>query len=188
MAKSPIHLKRRILFTLWSIAAVLLVFSGCAASKKSFNPGVSGAQLIVNPGVIRTGAAKLMDTPIVFKGKGFPPDDSVFITIVDVERNGRKANVPIAESDVNQNGEFTATVERMVKVTELLMADLGMNDDMETIVVVSRSPIEEGVYTIRAESMEHDRTAECRLEIRDPSLLDRFKDWLGVRFGKIQKE
>lgn len=188
MLKSIIHFKKGAMGAIMGIAAGLLVFSGCAASKQTFAPDVSGPQLIVNPGVIRTGAARLKDTPIIFKGRGFRPDDSVFIAILDVDRNGRKVNVPIAESDVNENGEFTAEVEMLVKVTELLMADLGMNEDMQTVIIVSQPPIEEGVYTVRAESMEHDQIASCRLEIRDPTILDRFKDWLGVRFGKIQNQ
>ena len=187
MLKFKIHIDNHFLSVLLIIALASLVFNGCAASKKTFAPEIRGPQLIVTPEVARMGVAKLKDTSIIFRGKGFHPNDSVFISIIGVEKGSQVINIPVAESEVNKDGEFTAEVEMLVKVTELLRADIGMNDDMETIILVSGPPIKEGSYTVRAESMEYDNKAECRFEIKNPSLMDRFKDWIGVRLGKIKK-
>ena len=45
-----------------------------------------------------------------------------------------------------------------------------------------------GTYTARAISMLSDREAECTLKVKGPSLIDRIKDWIGVKLGKIVKK
>ena len=59
---------------------------------------------------------------------------------------------------------------------------------METIIIVTQPPIATGVYTARAISMESELTAECQLEVKDPTLLDKLKDWIGGLLGKIVKK
>lgn len=44
------------------------------------------------------------------------------------------------------------------------------------------------MVTARAVSMESDNKAECQLLLKGPSVLDRFKDWMGKILGKIVKE
>lgn len=164
------------------------IFLGCAATPKEFNPNIMGPQMIVEPETIRLGIATLKDTPVVFKGKGFQPGDSVFVELLGVNRKGQKINVPVADGNVDKRGYFKAKVGTLVKVSELLRAKLGSNKEMETIIIITQPPIPEGTYTARAVSMESDRKAECELVVKGPNLLDRFKDWLGGLLGKIVKK
>lgn len=167
---------------------LVFMFIGCASSPKEFNPKISGPQLIVEPDSIRLGVAKIMKAQIVFRGKGFVPEDSVFINLVGVKKKDKVVDVPVADGNVDKNGYFTAKVGTLAKVGELLRAKIGSNEKMENVIVISEPAIPEGVYTARAVSMESDRTAECKLVIKGPSVLDRLKDWIGGLLGKIQKK
>jgi hypothetical protein len=166
----------------------IFMFSGCAVSPKGFDPNIKGPQMIVEPPEISLGVAKLTKTPVVFKGKGFQPEDSVFITMIGVKKNGETVDVPIADGDVDKNGFFTAKVGTVVKVSEFLNAKIGSNKKMENVIVVSQPPIDPGTYTARAVSMESDKIAVCKLVVKAPSMGDSFKDWMGVRLGKIEKK
>jgi len=168
--------------------SLLLLFSGCAVSPKGFDPEVKGPQMVVNPPEISLGVAKLTGTPIMFKGKGFDPEDSVFITLIGVKKNGKTVHVPIADGEVDKNGQFTAKVSTLIKVSEILNARIGSNKKMENIIIVSQPPIAPGNYTARAVSMMSDKIAVCKLNIKPPSGGDKFKDWMGVRLGKIVKK
>ena len=169
-------------------ALVTLIFLGCASTPKEFNPNIRGPQMIVEPETIRLGIATLKNTPIVFRGKGFQPGDSIFVELLGVKKKGETLNVPIADGNVDKAGYFTAKVGMLVKVSELIRAELGSNKKMETIIIVTQPPITEGTYTARAVSMESDKKGECKLEVKGPNLLDRFKDWLGGLLGKIVKK
>ncbi len=167
----------------------LLILVGCAAAPVKFDPKSVGPQLIVNCSNIRLGVVKLVkDTRIIFQGKGFDPDDSVFINVIGVKKDGELIDIPIAESVIDQEGNFTAEVSKIVKVTELLLADVELNDEMQNYLLITRPPIPPGNYVIRAESMESEKKADCRLEIKGPSIGDSLKDWIGVLLGKIKKE
>jgi hypothetical protein len=128
-------------------------------------------------------------TAIVFKGKGFEPGDSVFVKLLNVY-NGKDAvrDIPVADGNVDKAGNFVAKVGILAKVGELLMAKLGSNKKMETVIIVTQPPIPEGVYTARAVSMESDKTAECKLIVKGPSMMDSIMDWLGGVLGKIKKK
>ncbi len=166
----------------------IFMFSGCAVSPKGFDPKIKGPQMIVEPGEISLGVAKLTKTPLVFKGKGFQPEDSVFVTLIGVKKAGKTVDIPIADGNVDKNGFFTAKVGTLVKVGEFLRARIGSNKKMENIIIVSQPPISPGTYTARAVSMESDKEAECNLEVKAASMGDKFKDWMGVRLGKIVKK
>ena len=56
---------------------VIFMFISCASSPKEFDSKTTGPQMIVEPDSIRLGIARLKDTEIIFKGKGFQPEDSV---------------------------------------------------------------------------------------------------------------
>ncbi len=172
------------------LISVLIAFilMGCATTPKEFNPDIRGPQLIVEPETIRLGVATLKDTPVVFRGKGFEPGDSVFVELLGVEKRGERVNLPIADGDVDKAGYFKAEVGTLVKVSELLRAKLGSNEEMETIIIITQPPIPVGTYTARATSMESDKTAECKVVVEGPGLFDRFKDWLGGLMGKIVKQ
>lgn len=172
------------------LVSVVFIFmvTGCAAPPKGFDPKIKCPQMIVEPGAISLGVAKLTKTPIVFKGKGFQPEDSVFITLIGVKKNGKIVHVPIADGNVDKNGCFAAKVGTLTKVSELLRARLGSNKKMQNIIVVSQPPISPRTYTARAVSMESDKIAVCKLVVNAPSTGDSFKDWMGVRLGKIVKK
>jgi hypothetical protein len=167
---------------------IIFVISGCAVAPKGFDPKIKEPQMIVEPPEISLGVAKLTKTPIVFKGKGFEPEDSVFIMLIGVKKNGKTVHVPIADGEVDKNGQFTAKVSTHVKVVEFLNAKIGSNKKMETIIIVSQPPIAPGNYTARAVSMLSDKIAVCKLMVKAPSGGDKFKDWMGVRLGKIVKK
>ena len=167
---------------------VTLFLWGCATAPKEFNPNIRGPQMIVEPETIRLGIATLKDTPIIFKGKGFLPEDSVFVELMGVKKNDKMVNVPIADGDVDKEGYFVAKVGTLAKISELLRAKLGSNKKMENIIIITQPPIPEGTYTARATSMESDKTAECKLVIKGPSFIDCFKDWVGGLMGKIVKK
>jgi len=89
---------------------------------------------------------------------------------------------------VGKEGTFVAKVGILVKVSELLMTKLGSNKKMETVIIVPQPPIPEGVYTARAVSMESDKTAECKLGVKGPSMMDSIMDGLGGLLGKIVRK
>ena len=165
--------------------SMVFMFAGCAAPPKKFDPGIKGPQMIVEPGAVSVGVVSMLRTPLVFKGKGFDPEDSVFITLINVKKGDKFVHVPIADGEVDKNGFFTAKVSTLVKVSELLNAKLGSNKKMETTVIVSKPPIAPGTYTARAVSMESDKIAVCKLVIEAPWGLDGLKDWIGKSKGKI---
>lgn len=167
---------------------VILMFFSCASSPRKFDSKVQGPQMIVEPDSIRLGIARMKGTEIVFRGKGFQPGDSVFIQLLGTEKETKGVNIPIADGDVDGQGYFNAKVGLLVKVSELLRAKIGSNEKMETIIIVTHPPIPEGIYRAKAVSMESDITAECKLEVKGPSLLDRLKDWIGGLLGKIVKK
>ena len=78
-------ISKKIFYSLLISVVVTLTFAGCAHTEKAFNPQVTGPQMIVEPDVITLGVAKVMDTEFVFRGKGFQPEDSVFITMLGVK-------------------------------------------------------------------------------------------------------
>ncbi len=179
---------KQISFRCGVTAILILFFAACATAAKGFDPNIAGPQLIVEPDTIRLGIARMKATPIVFKGKGFQPDDSVFITLQDVKKGDELINVAIADGDVGKGGDFSAKVSMLVKVSELLRAKIGSNKDLETIIIISQPPMPKGVYTVKAVSMESDAVAECKLIVKGPSLIDSLKDWIGGLLGKIQKK
>ena len=168
--------------------ALIFMFVGCAAPPKQFDPGIKAPQMIVQPEVVSLGIVSMLRTPIVFKGKGFDPEDSVFITLLNVKKGDKVVHVPIADGEVDKNGFFTAKVGTLSKVSELLNAKLGSNKKMETAVIVTQPPLAPGTYTARAVSMESDKIAVCKLVIEAPWGLDDLKDWIGVKKGKIIKK
>jgi len=167
---------------------LILLIVGCATAQKEFDPNIKDPQMIVEPHEIRLGVAKVMGMEIVFKGKGFQPGDSVFVSLLGVKRGEEVVDIPIADGEVGDDGCFHAKVGKLAKISEVLRAGIGENEKMETIIIVTQPPIPEGVYTARAVSMESDEKAECQLVLKGPSIIDRFKDWMGGVLGKILKE
>jgi hypothetical protein len=170
------------------VACGVFVTSGCSQPVKTLGPGIKGPQLIVNPEVLRLGVAKVMETNIVFSGSGFDPGDSVFIKLLDVPVNGKKEDLAIASADVKEDGTFNAPVGKLTKATDFLRAKIGENKKGKPAPVISRPPMPAGTYTGQAVSMLSDKKADCILNIKEPSCIDRLKDWLGVKMGKIVRK
>jgi hypothetical protein len=169
------------------ISGVFLIL-GCSGSVKTLDMSKKEAQMIVNPQTVGVGIARIMDTNIVFSGAGFEPGDSVFITLLDVPMNGEKISLAIADGDVGKDGTFHASVGTLTKISDFLRAELGTNKKGENAPVITRPPIPPNIYVARATSMLSDKKAVCALEVKEPSLFDRIKDWLGVKMGKIIKK
>lgn len=174
----------------WGFLFFLLicVVVGCASSPSGYQKNTAGPQVRVDPGTIRLGVARLSGSQILFKGKGFEPGDSVFINLLGVKKDGKETDIPIADAQVDKDGSFIAEVGMLPKINEILRAEVGSNEKMETVIIISQPPIPEGTYTVRAVSMESDKTADTELMVRGPSVLDKVKDWLGALLGKIEKK
>jgi len=170
------------------VVFVFLLISGSLGQAEAQNPEAKNAQLIVNPVSVRLGVAKVMETDIVFTGTGFEPGDSVFIKLLGVPVNGEKKDLAIASADVEKDGTFTAPVGKLTKISDFLRGEIGENKKGKPAPVISRPPMPPGVYTAQAVSMLSGTRARCTLEVQKPSLLDRLKDWIGVRLGKIIKK
>ena len=170
------------------ISSGLFLISGCWEPVKTLNKEINYPQVIVNPGEVRLGVAKLRATKIVFSGSGFEPGDSIFIKLLNVPVNEKKVDLPIASADIDEDGVFHATVGTLTKISDFLRAEIGSNKKLENIIIITGPPMPHGTYTARAISMLSDREAECTLKVKGPSLIDRIKDWIGVKLGKIVKK
>jgi hypothetical protein len=181
-----------VIFGCMSVLALLLLM-GCATAQKEFDPDVTGPQMIVQPETIRLGVARVMDTQFVFKGKGFEPEDSIFIEMLGVKKGDTTVDIPIFDGEVDEEGNFNIQSKPgydpsalTFKIGVLLRAKTGTNQKGETTIVITQPPIEPGVYTVKAVSMNSDKTAQSDLVIKGPSILDRMKDWIGGLMGKIE--
>lgn len=168
---------------LWLIIpACLIIVWGCKGTPRTLDPSVSGPQAIVNPETIRLSVSKLKDTNIVFEGSGFKPGDSVLVTLL----GPNETKVFVAEAPIKPDGTFKAPVPPLTKFMELLRADVTFDEKFQNVVVISRPPIPEGVYTARAGTMISKQTAETKLTVKGPSVIDSLKDWIGGLTGKIK--
>jgi hypothetical protein len=165
------------------ILVCLFILSGCSSPPKTIDRSKSGPQVIVNPETIRLGIAKLAKkTNIVFEGAGFKPGDSMFITL----SGPNDTKVVVAEAPIQPDGTFKTTVPPLTKVMEMLRGDITFNDKFENVIVISQPPIPNGVYTAKVTSMLSKLTAETKLNVKGPTVLDSLTDWLGKLTGKIQ--
>jgi len=177
----------RYLKTTMGVSLILLISIlihlgyGCTA-KKTLDLSASRPQVIVSPETIRLGVSTIMDTDIVFEGAGFKPGDSVFITLT----GPNQVKAIVAEAPVKADGTFKAEVIKLTKAMEILKADIGMNEKFDTVIIITQPHIPTGVYTVKVTSMLSDLTAESKLTVDDPSVIDRIKDWIGKLLGKIQ--
>jgi hypothetical protein len=165
----------------------VFISPGCASPPKTLDRSVPGPQVIVNPGSIRLGVAKLMDTVIVFEGSGFKPGDSIFITLLGP--NETKAIV--AEGPIKPDGTFKvelgkSSINKLTKAMEILKADIVPNEKFEPVVVISQPPIPKGLYTVKVTSMMSSLTAETKLTVKGPTVIDSVMDWIGGLTGKIK--
>jgi len=176
------------LMVLVSVVSVcLLMLSGCSSPPKKLDPSKSGPQVIVNPETIRLGVAKLMATNIVFEGAGFKPGDSIFITLL----GPKETKAIVADASIKPDATFKAelgesSMSKLTKAMEILRGDIVADEKFQPIVVITQPPIPEGIYTVKVTSMSSDLTAETKLNVKGPSILDSTKDLLGRLLGKIR--
>ncbi len=171
------------------ILVSFLIVAGCSNTPNTLDRSVSNPQVVVNPDSIRLGVAKLMDTVIVFEGSGFKPGDSIFITLHGP--NDTKAIV--AEAPIQPDGTFKAelgksSIAKLTKAMEILKADIVPNEKFEPVVVISQPPIPKGLYTVKVTSMMSPLTAETKMHVKGPTIIDSLKDWIGGLTGKIKHE
>lgn len=84
--------------------SMIFMFAGCAAPPKQFDAGIKGPQMIVEPGVVSVGVVSMLRTPLVFKGKGFDPEDSVFITLLNVKKGDKVVMSPLQTEKWTKTG------------------------------------------------------------------------------------
>ena len=184
--KQKRNFSRTLIMARLFILAVIFAFAGCASAPKTIDPAVNSPQVIVNPEAITLGIANLIATKIVFEGTGFEPNDDVFISLTGVE----DINAPVACAKVNSNGKFTAPVDDATKITAILRATVTSKyakDGKQIVIpVITQPPIPVGTYTAKVTSMLSNKTAETKLMVKEASIGDSLKDWLGKRLGKIQ--
>ncbi|HXX34999.1 MAG TPA: hypothetical protein VEM15_11060 [Thermodesulfobacteriota bacterium] len=173
--------KKSILWRLIILTCSIVVW-GCTSTPNTLDPSVSGPQAIVNPETIRLSVSKLKDTNIVFEGSGFKSGDSVLVTLL----GPKETKVFVAEAPVKPDGTFKALVSPLTRFMEILRADITFDEKFQNVVIISQPPIPEGVYTARVGTMISKQTAETKLTVKGPSMIDRLKDWIGGLMGKVK--
>jgi len=177
-----------VLVSLMSVCLIVtggvFILSGCSSPPKKLDPSVSGPQLIVNPESIRLGVAKALDTKILFEGSGFKPKDSIYIELL----GPNQTKLVVAESLIQPDGTFKAEVSKLTRITEILRADANFEIEKKykEFLIITQPPIPVGVYTAKVTCMSSDMTAETKLNVKSPSILDSTKDLLGKMLGKIR--
>jgi hypothetical protein len=69
---------------------------------------------------------------------------------------------------------------------EILRADVTFDEKFQNVVVISQPPIPKAVYRAKAASMISKQTAETKLTVKGPTIIDSLKDWIGGLTGKIR--
>ena len=175
--------QKRLRFLGFITLVCFVIISGCSTPPKKLDPSKAGPQVIVNPETIRLGIAKVAKkTDIVFEGAGFKPGDSMFITLL----GPNETKVVVAEAPIQKDGTFKTNMGALTKVMEILRGDITFNDKFENVIVISQAPIPKGIYTAKVTSMLSQLTAETKLTVKGPTLIDSLTDWLGKLTGKIQ--
>jgi hypothetical protein len=166
------------------VSVCLLMLSGCSSHPKKLDPSKSGPQVIVNPETIRLGIAKVLDTKILFEGSGFKPKESIYIELL----GPNQTKLVVGESLIQPDGTFKTEVSKLTKITEILRADANFEIEKKykEFVIITQPPIPKGVYTAKVVCMSSDMTAETKLTVKGPSIVDSTKDLLGKMLGKIR--
>lgn len=175
--------KKVILQRLVILTCFVIVWA-CTSTPKTLDTTISGPQVIVNPETVRLSVSKLKDTNIVFEGSGFKSGDSILVTLL----GPNETRVYVAEAPIKPDGTFKAAVSPLTRFMEILRADVTFNEKFQNVVVISLPPIPEGVYTARVGTMISKQTAETKLTVKGPSIIDRLKDWIGGLTGKIKHQ
>jgi hypothetical protein len=176
--------QKRLRFLGFMTLACFVIVSSCSSPPKKLDPSKPGPQVIVNPETIRLGIAKVLDTKILFEGSGFKPKDSIYVELL----GPNQTKLVVAESLIQPDGTFKAEVSKLTRITEILRADASFEIEKKykEFVIITQPPIPEGLYTAKVICMSSDRTAETKLTVKGPSIVDSTKDFLGKKLGKIR--
>lgn len=177
---------RSVVFLFLSLI-ILGLASGCAGPVHRLDDALAGPQLVVNPDTLRLGVAKVMKTDVVFSGAGFSPEEKIMVVLRGNGPATKGVVVPLGYGTADAEGRFTVSVEKKMKIYNLLKADVTFGEK-GAIVLVSGPPVPAGTYTARATGYRSDRQAACALTLAPPSLFDRVKDRLARMLGKIEED
>ena len=169
------------------ILTALMMTGGCSSEPAQFDKSIEGPQLIVQPESVSLGVAKLLKTQIIFKGIGFKPGEKFMIVLSGAEKTTIQVAVPLSFGKVGKDSAFVTEVEKKTKIFNLLRGDVHFGEK-GAIVLITDSPVPAGRYIAKATGYESDKTAQCEITLKPPSLIDKIKDWLGGLLGKIEKE
>lgn len=184
--------KRGLLFFVASIAVLMTAVLFFLSAKQQLRQSkeeialFKGPRVAVEPQTVRLGVAKVLGTKIVFEGSGFEPNDSIYVELI----GPNQVKLIVAEALTKPDGTFRAEVGKLAKITELLRADASFEItekyEYKELIIVTQPPIPEGVYTVKVVCMLSKLTAETKLAVKGPSILDDAKDFLGRMTGKIR--
>ncbi|NQU03559.1 MAG: hypothetical protein HQ589_05365 [Syntrophaceae bacterium] len=169
------------------ILTALMMTGGCSSEPAQFDKNIKGPQLIVQPESVSLGVAKLLGAKIIFKGIGFRPGEKFMIVLSGGEKTTSQVAVPLSFGQVEKDSTFETEVEKKTKIFNLLRGDVHFGEK-GAIVLITDSPIPTGRYIAKATGYESDKTAQCEMTLKPPSLIDKIKDWLGGLLGNIEKE
>jgi len=169
------------------IAALFLVFAGCAAEKKQFDESIKGAQVIVEPDTLHLGVVRMLTKDIAFRGRGFTPGEGYCVYLRGDEEHTRSVDVPICCGVVDEKGGFDDKAKTLVKADYLLNADF-TTGKKGYLVIINKPPVPEGKYLAVATGFDSKTEAQTGVIIEGPTLKDHVMDWVGQLMGKVKKE
>ncbi len=166
---------------------LLLTAIGCGRPSVRLEETLAGPQMASDPAAISLGVAKIAKTKMVFVGKGFGPQEKVMLVLHGADAATREIMVPLGFGIADDQGRFTIELDKQMKITNLLNADVVFGEK-GPIVLVSGPPVPAGAYTVKATGYQSNREAVCALTLSAPSLVDRIKDRIARMMGKIALE
>lgn len=142
-------------------------------------------QVTVTPSSLSLGYSNVAQTDIVIEGSDFPttePGDTVLVTFY----GPNSTQLPLATTAIKPDGSFKASVNALIRIMEILRADVRSNENLDSVIVVSRPTIPAGQYTVKAESVLTGVVAESKFEFKARGIGNKMKDWIGKLKGKIE--
>jgi hypothetical protein len=162
-----------------SLAMVFALFAGCKSTTPapSATPSPSPPPAAVEAPPLKVtmpttlpAMMGILRTRIYFTGSGYIPQEMVVVEMevpAGVEITGVKPGerVGVAYTQADQNGNFTANVEAMTKITTFLRGSF-----LPTLAPDPKSfkPLPHGVYTFVASGVESGRSGVTKIEFVPP--------------------
>ncbi len=181
------HRPSRLSILRLAVFCLVLTVAGCGAGSVRLDETSAGPQLAADPAAISLGVAKVAKTKMVFVGKGFAPQEKVMLVLHGADAATREIMVPLGFGTADDRGRFAVEVEKQMKISNLLNADVVFGEK-GPIVMVSGPPVPAGAYTVKATGYQSNLEATCALTLTEASLADRVKDRIARMLGKIASE